>query len=343
MNRRLTLPVMLAGILLCSPLSAQDNDLHDDRWYITGSAGYLKTDSARETDDAFTYGLGLGRFFTPNLSLDLEIDRAEPGFDSDFFVNQGLTGSREYELTALGLVGRYHFTQGDIRPYAALGLGWQEHDHVLDASGNWFGSVGLGLMTRINDRLSTRFEGSYRYDRDKDSLPFHEGYGDWRLMAQLQVRLGQKPRPPAPEPEPAPQPEPPPEPAPEPEPQPEPEREVIFEFSSQVTFELDSARLRPEAEVELNEAAALLKQHPEITRVEVAGHTCDLGTESYNQGLSERRAAAVREYLVDEGVEAGRLVTRGYGESRPKVPNSSEANRKQNRRTELVVLRRRDN
>lgn len=339
----------LSGVLVvalgCAAAYAQDSDFHDDRWYITGSVGVVETDSSRQTDgDSIGYGIGIGRFFTPDLSLDLELDRTKPGFDPEFFGDQGLTGSRDYELTALGVVGRYHFMQGDTRPYAALGLGWQEHDHALDEGGDWYGSLGLGLRTRVNDYVNTRLEAAYRYDRDKRSLPDYEGYGDWRLMATVQVMLGAPPRPPAPEPEPEPRPEPPPPPPePEPAPEPEPEREVIFEFSSQVTFELDSARLRPDAVAELNEAVALLKQHPEITRIEVAGHTCDLGPETYNQGLSERRAKAVRDYLVREGVDADRLVIRGYGESEPKVPNTSEANRKQNRRTELVVLRRRDN
>lgn len=109
-----------------------------------------------------------------------------------------------------------------------------------------------------------------------------------------------------------------------------------------VTFELDSARLQPSAVAELNEAVALMNLHEALTRVEVAGHTCDLGPEAYNQGLSERRAQAVRDYLVQHGVGADRLVVRGYGEDRPKVPNTSERNRERNRRVELVVLERSD-
>jgi len=118
---------------------------------------------------------------------------------------------------------------------------------------------------------------------------------------------------------------------------------VILEFDAAVFFEFDSATLRPAAIAELNEAAALLNLHDELTRVEVAGHTCDLGSASYNQGLSERRARAVRDHLVEQGeVSADRLVVRGYGEDRPKVPNTSTENRQQNRRVELIVLERRN-
>lgn len=119
---------------------------------------------------------------------------------------------------------------------------------------------------------------------------------------------------------------------------------VIYEFDAAVFFEFDSARLRPAAIAELNEAAAVLNLHDEFLRIEVAGHTCDIGSAEYNQGLSERRARSVRDHLVNEGgVDPNRLVVRGYGEERPKVPNTSTENRQQNRRVELVVLERRRN
>lgn len=117
---------------------------------------------------------------------------------------------------------------------------------------------------------------------------------------------------------------------------------MIYEFDAAVFFEFDSARLRPAAITELNAAATVINQRTELTRIEVAGHTCDIGAADYNQGLSERRAQAVRDHLVNQGgVNANRLVVRGYGENRPKVPNTSNENRQQNRRVELVVIERR--
>jgi OmpA-OmpF porin, OOP family len=70
----------------------------------------------------------------------------------------------------------------------------------------------------------------------------------------------------------------------------------------------------------------------------IMGHTCNIGSDRYNQDLSEKRAAAVKDYLVGTGIDAGRLRSKGYGESRPAVPNDSEAGREQNRRVELKVL-----
>ena len=87
----------------------------------------------------------------------------------------------------------------------------------------------------------------------------------------------------------------------------------------------------------LNEAAALLQQHERVV-VEVAGHTDSVGSDEYNQGLSERRADSVREYLTSKGVKASRLSSRGYGESRPIESNDTDEGRAENRRVELIIL-----
>lgn len=336
------LPVFLLSV---SPAGAQEAerewlDGYDSRWYLSGGAGIMRMDRAREArPGGFNYGVGVGRFFTPNLSLDLELDRTRAKY------RRGIVGADQsdtYRLASAGVVGRYHFTEGPTRPYAAFGVGQQRHSHALDRGTNWFGSLGLGVMSRVTDSVSTRLELGYRYDRDKDSIPRQRSFGDWLVTGSVQFRLG-SPRY-APRPEPAPEPEPertPPPPPPEPEPEPDPEPEVIFEFDSAVTFEFDSAQLRPGARAALNEAAAMLNEDDAVRDVEVAGHTCDIGSASYNQGLSERRAQAVRDYLVNEGnVDPDRLTVRGYGEDQPRVANDSDENRQMNRRVELTVRRR---
>ncbi len=82
-------------------------------------------------------------------------------------------------------------------------------------------------------------------------------------------------------------------------------------------------------------------QHPEIARVEVEGHTDSTATKQHNQRLSEQRAAAVKAYLVDKGIAADRLTTRGYGEDRPVGDNGTEEGRFKNRRVEFKILLRR--
>jgi OOP family OmpA-OmpF porin len=103
-----------------------------------------------------------------------------------------------------------------------------------------------------------------------------------------------------------------------------------------VHFDFDRYTLRPEATRLLDEAVAALKEDDRL-KLEVEGHTCNIGTAEYNLALGDRRATAVREYLVSRGVSADRLRTVSYGEERPKYDNAREETRRLNRRAALVV------
>ena len=106
-----------------------------------------------------------------------------------------------------------------------------------------------------------------------------------------------------------------------------------------VLFDFDSATLKPEAREKLAKIAGILLAYPDL-RVEVEGHTDSVGSEEYNQRLSEHRAQAVRDYLTGNGeVSTSTIVAaNGFGKSRPNlVPNDTAAGRQRNRRVELVV------
>lgn len=98
-----------------------------------------------------------------------------------------------------------------------------------------------------------------------------------------------------------------------------------------VLFDYDKATIKPGFESLFNDAVKVLEMNPELT-VEIQGHTDSRGTEAYNQKLSDRRAQAVKQYLVDNGIEASRLTTKGYGESLPSAPNDTAEGRAENRR-----------
>ena len=104
-----------------------------------------------------------------------------------------------------------------------------------------------------------------------------------------------------------------------------------------VHFEFDQATLTPEAMAILDKAASLLATQEKVV-VEVAGHTDSVGSEEYNQKLSERRAIAVKDYLESKGIKATRMTAMGYGEAQPVASNDTDAGRAQNRRVELIVL-----
>ena len=80
-----------------------------------------------------------------------------------------------------------------------------------------------------------------------------------------------------------------------------------------------------------------LKRNPDL-KVELAGHTDDVGSASYNLKLSAERAEAVRQALIANGIDETRMTAKGYGASKPLTPNDSEEHRAMNRRTEMVIL-----
>jgi outer membrane protein OmpA-like peptidoglycan-associated protein len=110
-------------------------------------------------------------------------------------------------------------------------------------------------------------------------------------------------------------------------------QQVVFE---DVHFDFDRYSLRPEATRALDEAIKAMQSNSAL-RIQIEGHTCNIGTAEYNLALGDRRANSVREYLSSRGIGADRLGTVSYGEERPKYDNSREETRRLNRRAALVV------
>lgn len=113
--------------------------------------------------------------------------------------------------------------------------------------------------------------------------------------------------------------------------------DLLLRMPSGITFATDSANVAPQFRPTLNEVAAVLQEYPN-TYVDVYGHTDSTGSDAYNQGLSERRASAVANYLTSRGVASARLGTRGFGETQPIASNDTEAGRAENRRVEIKVV-----
>ena len=112
-------------------------------------------------------------------------------------------------------------------------------------------------------------------------------------------------------------------------------------MTSDAFFEFGKADLTPVARRELDRIAEILKTTERAGNIHVAGHTCDIGTDAYNLRLSQRRANAVRDYLVKAGLPAEAFVTEGLGENSPKYPNT-RATREKNRRVDLEFVQYRD-
>lgn len=105
-----------------------------------------------------------------------------------------------------------------------------------------------------------------------------------------------------------------------------------------VFFEFNKAVIKPESFPLLDEVAGVIITHPDVGRIQVEGHTDDKGKDQYNLDLSQKRAEAVREYLIGKGVEPDRLVAKGFGETRPIADNKTEDGRSQNRRVEFNLI-----
>lgn len=103
-------------------------------------------------------------------------------------------------------------------------------------------------------------------------------------------------------------------------------------------FDFDHDELRADAKAALDELIAALKSNARVSRVSVVGHTDSVGPESYNQALSERRAASAKAYLVSKGIEAEQIDIRGDGEMNPRFPNDTPQNRQNNRRVDVTFL-----
>jgi outer membrane protein OmpA-like peptidoglycan-associated protein len=108
-------------------------------------------------------------------------------------------------------------------------------------------------------------------------------------------------------------------------------------FASGLMFDINSEGIRPEAAANLRSLAASLQQYPN-TDLMIVGHTDASGTAEYNQALSQRRAVAVSNYLIGQGVAESRLRTSGRGEMEPIQSNSTEAGRQANRRVEVAIF-----
>jgi OOP family OmpA-OmpF porin len=104
-----------------------------------------------------------------------------------------------------------------------------------------------------------------------------------------------------------------------------------------VHFDFGKASLRPDSYSELEELVSYM-QHKDNIKIEIAGHTDNVGKEADNLKLSQQRAETIRNYLVKKGIQPGRLVAKGYGSTQPVADNDTDEGRQLNRRTEVRVL-----
>ena len=130
-------------------------------------------------------------------------------------------------------------------------------------------------------------------------------------------------------------------PPPPPEPEPEPKRVTVtadkIVITEKIHFEVDKATIMTDSHGLLNEIVQVLKDSPQIKLVSIEGHTDSDGSDAHNDTLSKARAKAVKDYLVKNGIKAGRLASKGFGESKPIASNDDAEGKEKNRRVEFLI------
>lgn len=112
---------------------------------------------------------------------------------------------------------------------------------------------------------------------------------------------------------------------------------IDMTFESGLMFKINSSEINEAYKQDLTGAAEIFAKYPD-TNLTIEGHTDDTGKDDFNMALSEKRAKAVADFFVSKGVDANRLVVKGYGKTQPKYPNDTEENRQKNRRVEIGIV-----
>lgn len=282
------------------------------------------TDSYRNMDDGNLYGGSVGYFLTDDVSLNLSYGEYK-SLNHDSYMDGGVKQkSKKANGSLSSLDAVYHFgTPGvGLRPFVSAGMGHQSLNQV-DRGGRdrtTFANIGAGAKYYFTENLFAKasVEGVHGFDNHQS---------EWMAGVGVGVNFGGKPAA-APYVEPV-----------------EVVEEVVYEevvteevrVELDVKFDFDKANVKQDSYSDIENLAEFMKQFPQ-TATTVEGHTDSTGNPAYNQKLSERRADAVRNVLVNQyGVAADRINAVGYGASNPVADNATSEGRAINRRVEASV------
>lgn len=326
----------VAATLGLAAFSASAEDMYRGAWYAVPGVSYMNTDSDLDANNGGGAFIKLGKELSPSWDIQggLGYNRASE--------DTGIAGAGgRYKQTTLGVDALYMFSRDKFRPFLLAGLGVARNDidysvpahNVGDSKTSWLANVGLGAQYLFNDSFGLQADVRHQWSRARAEIsgPTYNAK-DTETIGNTLVSLGAifrfgapAPMPVAAAPEPAPAPYVAPEPAPEPAPAPvaapapcEPKFETVT-LQAEKLFGFDKYKLNGDAVAELDSVIATLKEHPEFDVVVVTGHTDRIGSEKYNQKLSERRAEAVKAHLVSHDIDANRVRAVGKGELQPLV------------------------
>ncbi|MDP1658037.1 MAG: OmpA family protein [Methylotenera sp.] len=326
--------IAVATTLGLAAFAASAEDMYRGAWYAVPGVSYMNTDSDLDAKNGPGVFLKLGKELSESWDIQggLGYNRAKE--DTDI-----VGASGRYKQTTLGLDALYMFSRSNFRPFLLAGLGAARNNidytnipTLTDKSKtSWLANVGLGAQYLINDSFGLQADLRHQWTRSNAKAPTTTFDADGTIGNTLLslggvFRFGAPAPAPvvaeapvaAPEPAPYAAPEPVAEAAPAPVPACKPTENTIT-VSAEKLFGFNEGKLQKGAKPVLDDAAAQIKANPELTAVIVTGHTDRIGSDAYNQKLSERRANIVKDYLVSQGVDAGLITAEGKGESEPVV------------------------
>jgi OOP family OmpA-OmpF porin len=314
-----TKKIALAVAMLCAAGSTLAQEINPS-WYIQPSVVGMKPDADFGVDDK-DWGGGLKFGKAINQYWDVQVGGTHVRTED---------GSAAYRQTLLGVDGLLMLSRNRVRPFVLIGAG-VERDKVENQFRNVsknspYWTAGVGVQATLTPQWSLQADirtvrSNLRHDEDYGFNKPNNKY----ITIGLNYAFNPPPVAAAPVMAPAPVAEAP-APAPAPAPvAPPPARFEKVTLSSTELFEFDKATLRA-PQPKLDEIAAALQADTSINDVDVTGYADRLGSEKYNLKLSQRRADAVREYLVNKGVDGSRLKAYGKGEANP-VVTCTEKNR----------------
>ncbi|HEX5843231.1 MAG TPA: OmpA family protein [Pseudomonas sp.] len=317
MKLKNTLGVVIGSLLASASLSALAQG--QGAVEVEGFAKKEIFDSARDfKNNGNLFGGSIGYFLTDDVELRLGYDEVHNARGED---GRNIKGSN----TALDAL--YHFNNaGDqLRPYVSAGFSDQSigQSGRGERNGSTFANLGGGAKYYFTENFYARAGVEAQYNID-------QGDTEWAPSVGVGLNFGGGSQPVAEVVEAAP--------APVAEPVAAAEEPMeLVRVELDVKFDFDKSSVKEESYGDIKNLADFMKQYPQTTTV-VEGHTDSKGSDAYNQKLSESRANAVRDVLVNQyGVDATRVNAAGYGEARPVADNATDSGRAVNRRVEAEV------
>ena len=342
--------VGVLGLSLAAPMAWAEAPVKSGEWFVTGGYGGYRFENRDINDDKGGPVVGVGRRFG-DWGAELTAGRIH---DADSKSNVPRQRAITIDQQRIEVMRFINVQDDSWLPYVAAGLGRLKLDAKPRAGEDdeSFIDAGVGLMRNINRRLSIRGDLRGLYGSDTEELE-----AAWSVGLMFALGGGSSPVPAIPAAEPAAAPM---APAPAAEPPKDTDGDGVMddqdacpgtekgaavdekgcykEVTESVTvdllleFDYNKSDIREEHKPEIQRVVDFMVKYP-TTKAALVGHTDSRGTDAYNQALSERRANAVRDYMINTtGVNPDRVTAEGKGESEPKVANDSEEDMQRNRR-----------